>query len=133
MAYIAQKPCAFAGQGFKIGETVPDALLAPGAAKNLIKMGVLATSDGQTAQKVETVRVEKLAITIPTEDGSQQHEVTAAGVQQIFSVLTATVADAETIIDQISDTAALSVLAASDSRKSIKEAVQKRLTDGGEG
>ena len=33
MAYTALKPCGFAGQKFKIGETIPEELILPGAAK----------------------------------------------------------------------------------------------------
>ena len=34
MAYVALKPCKFAGQIFKIGERVPEEAILPGAASN---------------------------------------------------------------------------------------------------
>ena len=39
MSYRAIKPCRFAGRDFRVGEIVPEALLAPGAKKRLLSMG----------------------------------------------------------------------------------------------
>ena len=42
MAYVALKPCCFAGQKFWIGENVPTELILPEMARQLIQMGKLA-------------------------------------------------------------------------------------------
>lgn len=42
MDFIALKPCCFAGQKFKIGETVPRELVLPEMKKRLLAMGKLA-------------------------------------------------------------------------------------------
>ena len=45
MAYIARKPCRFDGRDFRVGETVPEALVAREARKRLLSSGILATAD----------------------------------------------------------------------------------------
>ncbi len=42
MAFIALKPCSFAGKHFKIGEEIPDGLVLSDMAPRLIKMGKIA-------------------------------------------------------------------------------------------
>lgn len=43
--YIALKPCSFgSGHNYFIGDTVPDSVVAPGAAKRLMKSGILAVA-----------------------------------------------------------------------------------------
>lgn len=44
MAYIAQKPCSFAGKSFRIGDTIPDGLILPEAINRLKKDGKIAES-----------------------------------------------------------------------------------------
>ena len=43
MTYVAQKPCRLAGQAFLIGDVIPDEVIHPGAAKNLLRMGIIST------------------------------------------------------------------------------------------
>ena len=40
--YTALKPCSFAGERYRIGESIPDGVLIPGAVKRLLKEGVIA-------------------------------------------------------------------------------------------
>lgn len=42
--YIAQKPCSFASQDFKVGDTIPEKLVLPEAVTRLIKAGVIAVA-----------------------------------------------------------------------------------------
>lgn len=137
MVYTALKPCSFAGQSFKIGELVPDEVIQPGAGKNLVKMGVLAAGEAveaQTGEPFEPVDVVKVAI---KHDGETiVLDVTADGIQDVFSVLTSKVAEVDHIIDNMDDPEALILLHASDSRKAVKEAAEtraKKLSESGEG
>lgn len=43
--YIAIKPCSFAGKRFRIGESIPDGAIIPGAVKRLLKEGVIAETE----------------------------------------------------------------------------------------
>lgn len=129
MAYTALKPCRFAGQSYKVGESVPAAALQPGAAKNLVKMGIIAAEGTElpTAQKPEPIKTPKsVNIALRTEEGDLPLEVTPEGIQSVFDALTATVAEAAAIIEGMTDGDALILLNASDKRKSIQEATETR-------
>ena len=44
-AYIAVKPCSFAGVRYRIGDTIPDGAILPGAIRRLRTEGVIAEAD----------------------------------------------------------------------------------------
>lgn len=123
MAYIALKPCTFAGQKFKIGDSIPGDVLLPGAAKNLIKMGKIASTDGAG---VAMANNQGIVIAAHTEDGDMPLNLTPGGLQQIFDVLTANVEGAENIIETMADGDALILLHMCDSRKGVKAAAEAR-------
>ncbi len=59
MAYVALKPCRFAGTAYKIGDKVPEGALVPGAEKRLLGMGILAPAgqaEPQTVSRPTPVR-----------------------------------------------------------------------------
>ena len=59
MAYVALKPCRFAGTAYKIGGRVPEGVLVPGAEKRLLGMGILAPAgqaEPQTVSRPTSVR-----------------------------------------------------------------------------
>lgn len=127
MAYTALKPCNFAGNRFKVGEMVPDELVHSGAAKKLVKAGVLASSEEvKNVQKTVTVALEVVPVSVKTAEGTMTLDCTKKGVQDIFSALTSTVADAETVVNAMTDNDALILLHLSDSRKAVKELAQTR-------
>lgn len=139
MAFVALKPCCFAGQSFKIGETVPDELIHPGTVKNLIAMKVLAKQAEETTT-AHTTLTEKPITTLPatipivirdvsTADGEMIDaplEVSPEGIQQIFDVLMATTTEAEPIIKAMTENNALILLNLTDKRKSIQAATEER-------
>ena len=125
MAYVAVKPCRFAGQSFRIGEIVPVDALQPGAAKNLVKMGVIAEGEPDVAKPTgEPELVDETAIRINIHD--MPLDVTADGLQAIFDVLSSTASEAEKTIQEMTDEDALILLNACDSRKSIKSLTEER-------
>lgn len=131
MAYIAVKPCRFAGQNFKVGDSVPAAALQPGAAHNLVKMGIIARADDDTEAVAETVTVEvpaPITLTIAVGGEEVSLEPSLAGLQSVVDVLMATVQDAEPIVNAMTDDDALILLDAVDSRKSIKDLAEARAT-----
>lgn len=124
MAYIALKPCTFAGQKFKIGDSIPGDVLLPGAIKNLVKMEIIASTDG----KVATMPVPNgpIAVTARAEGGNMDLQLTDIGLQQIFDALTANVEGAEKIVETMTDEDALILLHMCDSRKGVKAAAEAR-------
>ena len=128
MAYVALKPCCFAGQRFKIGENIPDGIVHPGNAKNLVKMGVIAEQNGETEKVVitETVQQETIIVVIHAEEGDMPLNLTAEGLQSVVDVLTSKPSDAEPIIEQMTDGDALILLHITDNRKTVKAAAEAR-------
>lgn len=131
MAYIAVKPCKFAGQSFRIGDSVPDEAIHPGAIRNLIKMGLIAEAEA-TATKAADAEKEAtptIKITIHAKEGDLILTPTAEGLQAIFDVLTSSIATAEPTIDEMTDGDALILLDVADNRKSIKELCRTRAQE----
>ena len=132
MAYVALKPCCFAGHRFRIGEIVPDEYVHPGNANNAIKMGLIATQDGtaapaaRTGEETETHTVETMTVNIHAEEGDLPLNLTAEGLQAVVDVLTSKVEDAEPIVEAMTDGDALILLHLADYRKGIKTAAEAR-------
>lgn len=132
MAYVALKPCSFAGQRFRIGETVPAEVIQPGAARNLVKMGLIADDGAATtmaAAAPEAPAKDTVTITVHAKEGDMPLEPTTAGLQAIFDVLTANIADAEPTINEMTDGDALILLDFVDNRKSIKDIARTRAKE----
>ena len=133
MAYVALKPCNFAGQAFRIGDTIPADLVQPGIAKSLIAMGRIAAADG-TATETKPAEPEEpkeitIGIMLKTKDGILHTSQTPDGLQSVFDVLTGNVKEAEATINGISEEDALILIHASDSRKSVKELAANRAAE----
>lgn len=126
MAYVALKPCCFAGQRFKIGESVPDELIHPGAVNNLVKMQIIAEQDGTTTKETDNIQPPAITIDIHAEEGDLPLELTNEGLQAVFDVLTGKTAEAEAVIERMTDGDALILLHISDSRKAVKAAAEAR-------
>lgn len=124
MAYIALKPGTFGGQSFKIGDTVPEKFLLPGAIKNLVKMGKIASADSIPANG--HVSHQTIVINAHTADGDMPLGLTSEGLQQIFDALSANVEGAENIVANMTDGDALILLHICDNRKSVKAAAEAR-------
>lgn len=132
MAYVALKPCSFAGQRFRIGETVPAEVIQPGAARNLVKMGLIADDGAATTMEAATPAApakDTVTITVHAKEGDMPLEPTTAGLQAIFDVLTANIADAEPTINEMTDGDALILLDFVDNRKSIKDIARTRAKE----
>ena len=132
MAYTALKPCNFAGQNYRIGEPIPEAVLLPGAIPGLIRMGVIAASDdsqpagGTTGPTEGAERTEAVTIHVPVDEGTLELTVTAEALQDIFTALCGNVSEADKIVKRMTDTDALVLLSLADNRKSIKAAAEER-------
>lgn len=130
MAYIALKPCNFAGQAYKIGDIIPADVVLPGAAKSLTKMGRIAVAEGtETEPKQEEPKDLTIGILVKTEDGPLATWLSGTGLQAVFDVLTGNVKDAETIIKGIAEDDALILIHATDNRKTVKELAKTRAAE----
>lgn len=125
MAYVALKPCRFAGQSFNIGEEIPDGIVHPGAANNLVKMQVIAEA-GNTTPDHTPDPVSTITLRIPVQEGDLLLEVTHEGLQSVVTVLSGKTAEAEPVIGAMTDGDALILLHMVDSRKAVKAAAEAR-------
>lgn len=131
MKLIATRPCNFGGKRFYIGDEIPSELVLDPAAQE--KMGVLVRTDAQghpapTLEQKENVE-NTIEILIPVEEGDLALDVSKEGIREVFTVLTGKPADAETIIEQMTDGDALILLHMADSRKAIKAAAEARAKE----
>ena len=125
MTYIALKPCRFAGQDFRIGDTIQGDLIHPGAVENLVQMKKIAKAEAETI----TIPAPAFNIAVNVEEGELHLEPTEEGIQDIFSVLTSNAKDAEEIVKTMTDADALILLHMSDGRKAIKTAAENRAKE----
>lgn len=68
MAYIAQKPCSFAGQKFRVGEIIPESVLQPGAIKGLKQAGKIAETGAGNLQPVPASFEKEVTIPLVAKD-----------------------------------------------------------------
>ena len=99
MDYIALRPCTFAGNRYRIGETVPGKVVMDGATD--------------------------IAITI----GGAQISLTPDELQTVFDILQATAGDAAAAIQEETRENVRQVIAACDSRRSVKTALKDAPAD----
>lgn len=127
MAYIALKPCKFAGQKFKIGESVPAECIHAGAAKNLVKMQIISPADSEGAP-VKSAGAPKSTVTVNVKSNGENMplELTLEGLQKVVDALTSNAKDAEKVVGKMTDGDALILLHMSDGRTSIKAAAEAR-------
>lgn len=128
MKLIAKKPCSFGGKKFYIGDEIPAELVLDPRAQE--KLGVLVQTDAQERPAPVPVQKEpeggKVTIRIPVEEGDLALDVTKEGLQEVFEILTAKTANAEPVIQKMTDGDALILLHLADSRKAIKAAAEDR-------
>lgn len=129
MKLIARKPCSFGGEKFYIGDEIPaELVLNP---KEQEKMGVLIvatdTNDGhKEPEPPAPAPVSTITVNIHAEEGDLPLELTPAGIQAVFDVLTGKPEEAENVINQMEDGDALILLHISSTRKAVKAAAEAR-------
>ena len=112
MDYIALRPCTFAGQRYRIGETVPGSAVMDG--KRQIALGTLA------ARREADTDAPDIAIAI----GGAQIGFSADELQAVFDILQATAGDAAAAIQEENRENVRQVIAACDSRRAVKTALK---------
>lgn len=128
MTYTALKPCRVGGHAFRIGETVPKELIAPGAEKNLLKMGILAATEPAPGAADADVP-EALNIRVPVEEGELPLTITKEGLEAAVLAVTSSADDAKRVAAGMADRDALILLDLLDPRKSVQEAAKARAQE----
>ena len=125
---IALKPCSFGGKKFYIGDEIPAEYVE--SPERQEKLGILKVVkvESEVTEVTENVVIPDptLEIVVRTNGEEMILEPTDSGIQDIFNVLIGKVAEAEAIINQMTDGDALILLHLADSRKAVKEAAEAR-------
>ena len=117
MDYIALRPCTFAGNRYRIGETVPGDAVMDG--KRQVALGTLA------ARREADAGATDIAITI----GGAQISFSADELQAVFDILQADSRDAAAAIQTEQRENVRQVIAACDSWRCEKPALKHLPTD----
>lgn len=117
MDYIALRPCTFAGNRYRIGETIPGDAVMDG--KRQIALGTLAARREADADTTD------ITITI----GGAQISFSADELQAVFDILQADSRDAAAAIQTEQRENVRQVIAACDSRRSVKTALKDAPAD----
>lgn len=127
MKLIAKKPCSFGGMKFYIGDEIPEAIVLKPQEQE--KLGVLSIMDDAqpdgSAEVKHVIKYTELPV-VPVQIGDQSLNVTAEGLQAVFTVLAGKANDAAPVIKEMTDNDALILLHMVDSRNSVKSAAEAR-------
>ena len=130
MKLIARKACSFGGKKFYIGDEIPEELVLDPYAQEKREVLAIVPNDAGSAPSGEPVEnhnyVDTMTVVVNTKDGELPLNLTKEGLQSAVEVLTSKPADAETIIEKMTDGDALILVHIADSRKAVKVAAEAR-------
>lgn len=125
---IALKPCSFGGKKFFIGDEIPSEYVESPERQEQLGVLKVVRVESEVTEVTENVVIPDptLSIVVQTNGEEMILEPTDSGIQDVFNVLIGKVAEAEAIINQMTDNDALILLHLADSRKAVKEAAEAR-------
>lgn len=134
--YTCTKPATFAGVKYKPGDIVPEEAIPADRVGAVIRLGLIAEAQQpaqepqQPAEPVEPPPPAPFIVQVRAEDGTTYDvEMTPESVVELVTVLQMTVEDAADRIKSITSSAALIVIDACDSRKTVKKAAAARAAE----
>lgn len=129
--YTCIKSATFAGVKYKPGDTVPAEAIPANRVDAVIRLGLIAKTQ-QAAPVAHTATAEPAAVTVPITmgDGSvEQLEAAPETIIEAVTTLQMTAENAAAHIAGITDAAALILIDACDSRKTVKKAAADRAAE----
>ena len=125
---IALKPCSFGGKKFFIGDEIPAEYVESPAKMEQLGVIKVVKVESEVTEVTENVVIPDPTLEIVVQSNGEEMilEPTDSGIQYVFNVLIGKVAEAEAIINQMTDGDALILLHLADSRKAVKEAAAAR-------
>lgn len=133
--YTCTKPACFAGVKYKPGDVVPAETIPADRVSAVIRLGLIAeaqpgAADQQPPTPAEPPAPAPFTVPITLEDGTVSYlEITPEAAAEAIGILQMTVDDAADRIKGITDGAALIVIDACDSRKTVKKAAAARAAE----
>ena len=131
MSFICIKKLSLSGNEYHPGDFIPDDAFLDGNAAKLIRFGYVAEAGTKRASaSVEAVTPdEEPVISVVFTDGEEStaYPVNTDQLQAIADTMQMTAANAADCVCRIKDETVLVFILKTDSRKSVREAAQKRL------
>lgn len=124
-AYTCLKPARFAGVDFVPGDNVPAEAIPANRVGAVIRLGLIAETQ-QAEAPVNPPAPAAFGIPIIIDGNAEELQVTPETVKEAVTVLQMTADNAAKYIAGITDTTALIVIDACDSRKTVKKAAADR-------
>lgn len=132
--YTCTKPANFAGVKYMPGDIVPAEAIPADRVGAVIRLGLIAEAQQpapeppqQPPEPVEPTPPAPFTVQVKAEDGTiHDIDMTPEAVVELVAVLQMNVEDAADRIETITDDAALIVIDACDSRKTVKKAAAAR-------
>ena len=125
-AYMCIKPAKYAGVNYSPGEIIPEEAIPAGRVNAVKRLGLIADAPEPAPEPTDPVEV-NITIPIQMEDGSVfPLDVTGATIQEAVTVLQMSAEEAIKHIAEMTNDAALVVIDACESRKTVKKAAVER-------
>lgn len=124
--YIAKKPCSFGGKRFLIGDVIPSDLILPENVSRVVAYGQIAVvEDGIDTSAAESGTE---GIVLRVQGDGEEHSValTNEELQLIFDTLQMSAENAVKSMELFKSEDALILLHATDTRKTVRKAIEAR-------
>lgn len=131
MSYICIKKLSLSGKRYYPGDTIPDDAFLDGSAAKLIKSGYVSEAGDLPASDPALVGFDEdypaLSVVFTEGETSTAYPVNTEQLQAIADTMQRSASDAADCISRIQDETVLVFILKTDSRKTVREAAQKRL------
>lgn len=131
-SYVALKPICLKGRRYRIGENVPTEAVIESQAPKLKRMGYLADSDERKEEIVAAPKIiPPLKIILPVKENGEVKgtiSLELGEMQDVFEIVQMDVKGAAEAVALLSTADALQAVCICDSRKGVREAAGKRIT-----
>lgn len=125
MPYIALKPCEFGGKKYVVNDIIPDEVIAK--PKKLVETKVIAPQKGEVTEPVGTS--DKFNFPLLSDGSIMSVEISVESLSTALLILQKNADDAVQAISECDDTDTMLAVYSLDSRKSVKNAADKRTSE----
>lgn len=131
MSYICAKKLNLSGKVYRPGEPIPDEAFLDGRAGKLQKYGYVVEAGGEAPAPVllgqEEPEEAVLSVVFQNGEESDAYPINTEQLQTIADTMQKTAAEIVECIEQMTDETVLIFILKVDSRKTVRDAVQKRI------
>lgn len=131
-SYVALKPICLKDRRYRIGETVPAEAVVESQAPKLKRMGYLADSEEKNEETVAAPKISPpLKVILPVKENGEVKGtifLEPGELQDVFEIVQMDVKGAAVAVAMLPTVDVLQAVCICDSRKGVREAAYKRMT-----